>query len=236
MTNDGVSARSNERSILRQLKVLVAILVLSNIALGVFGFYFLRTVDRKYSSLIDQAVPALNDLQTLTAMSMEAMRSTNPTLFGDSPQSRAEMTQRARVALERDRHLRSQALQREWLSRDAEERLNFQNAGNAFSRTATEVIGLFELGQSAEASRQREQSLRPAFDRYVAATTKLADELEVHSLRASSSLTIRTGSISNMMLGLASWPLMILGALLLIAVLFVMVILLNDFFRHKEAM
>jgi hypothetical protein len=39
-----------------------------------------------------------------------------------------------------------------------------------------------------------------------------------------------------MMLGLASWPLMILGALLLIAVLFVMVILLNDFFRHKEAM
>jgi hypothetical protein len=233
MSNRVFSGPRDERSILRQLKILVAILVLSNVALGVFGFYFLRTVDRKYSSLIAQAVPTLNDLQTVTAMSVEAMRSTNPALFGDSPQSRAEMVQRARVALERDRGLRSQALQREWLSRDAEERLNFQNAGDAFSRTAAEVIDLFESGQSAEASRQREQSLRPAFHRYVAATTKVADELKAKSVETSGTLTARTVNISNMMLGLASWPVMLLCVFLLGMAIFVIVVLLRLFLSEE---
>jgi hypothetical protein len=54
---------SHENSMLRQLKVLVILLLLSNIALGAFGFYFLRRIDQRYSSLIVQAVPAMNQRQ-----------------------------------------------------------------------------------------------------------------------------------------------------------------------------
>jgi hypothetical protein len=236
MSNRGLSAFGDQTLTLRRLKVLVVVLILSNIALGIYGFYFLRAIDRKYSDLIDRAVPTLNDMQTLTMFIGDAMRSTNPTLFGDNPQSRAEMSQRARTALERERDLRNSILKREWLSRDAEERLNFQNAGDTFSQTAAEVISLFESGESAEASRQREQSLRPAFNRYVTATTKAADVLEAESLRTSDILTASTVSTSKIMLGLASWPLMALGAVLLVTAVFIILVLLNVFFRHKEAM
>jgi len=174
-------------------------------------------------------------MQTLTMFSGDAMHSTNPTLFGNDPQSRAEMSQRARTALERDRELRNSILKREWLSRDTEEWLNFQNTGEAFSRGAAEVIGLLESGESAEATRQREQSLRPAFHRYVMSIDKAADVLEAESLRTSDMLTASTVSISKMMLGLASWPLIALGGFLLMTALFIIVVLLNVFFRRKEA-
>jgi chemoreceptor-like protein with four helix bundle sensory module len=235
MPNHVLGRPGDEGSILRQLKVLVILLLLSNIALGVFGFYFLRALDRKYSSLIGQALPTLNDLQTLTAGSMEAMRSTNPTLFGQSSPSRTEMSERARVALKKDRDLRRSVLNRQWLAVNADQKLNFQEAGETFSQTATEVISLLGSGENAEASRRREQSLRPAFDHYVAATTKAADMLEVESLRTSDKLTVRTSNISNMMLGLAGWPVMILCVLMLITAVFVIAILVKVFFSKQEA-
>src|ERR1700730_5384418 len=118
MSNRVFSEPEHEKSLLRQLKIVIALLVLSNIALGGFSFYFLRAIDRKYSDLIDRAVPTLNDMQTLTAFIGDAMGSTNPVLFGETPQSRTKAAQHARVALESDRALRESILKREWLTRD----------------------------------------------------------------------------------------------------------------------
>jgi hypothetical protein len=200
-----------------------------------FGFYFLRTVDRKYSNLIDSAVPTLNDLQTLTALSMAAMRSTNPTLFDESPRHRAELLEQARAAFQREVDLRNKILKRDWLSVDTPERRNFKDAGEGFTQAATPVINLLESSSGAQAGRQREQLLRPAFDRYVAATTKAADVLEERSLRTSGALTAGTVSISKMMLGLASWPVMLLGVFLAIIALFLIGILLKVTFSPNES-
>jgi Four helix bundle sensory module for signal transduction len=218
-----------EKSIVRQLKVLVVVLILSNVVLGVCGFYFLRAIDQKYSKLVGQAVPTMNDLQTLTAFSMEAMRATAPILFAESPQNRRAVAQRARVALGRDRDLRNLILKRDELSTDTRERVELQNAGEGFTKSATELIGLFESGRTAEAVQLREQSLRPVFDRYVAATTNIADLLEAQSLRTSDTLTANTGNVSKFILGVASWPVMIFGAFLLITVIFIIAVLLNVF-------
>ena len=229
------SEPEHEKSMLRQLKIIIVVLVLSNIALGGFGFYFLRAIDRKYSDLIDRAIPTLNDMQTLTAVSMKAMRTTDPTLFGESSQSRPGRIQAARVALERDRDLRTSILKREWLSRDTEERVDFQSAGEVFSRAAAEVIDLLESGRTADASKQREESLRPAFERYLETTTKAADVLEAESLKTSDLFTERTVSMSRIMLGLASWPVMILGIFLLITAVFIIAVLLKVFIFRDES-
>jgi Four helix bundle sensory module for signal transduction len=234
MPNRVFLAPDSEMPVVRQLKLLVGILVISNIALGIYGFYFLRAIDRKYSTLIEQAVPTMNDLQELTAVTMRAMRTTNPILFGDSPQVRSEMSKRARSALQRDRDLRGQLLGRQWLPQEADERLGLERTGDAFSKAADEVVDLLESGAVGEASQRRENSLRPAFDLYIAAVTKLADDLQDQSLRASDVLSVKTGSISNMMLGLASWPLIIFGVLLLVTAIFATVVLLNVFFRRNE--
>src|SRR6266851_3272340 len=128
------SEPEHEKSMLRQLKIIIVVLVLSNIALGGFGFYFLRAIDRKYSDLI-------------------------------------------------------------------------------------------ESGRTADASKQREESLRPAFERYLETTTKAADVLEAESLKTSDLFTERTVSMSRIMLGLASWPVMILGIFLLITAVFIIAVL-----------
>ena len=218
-------------STLRQLKVLVLALVLSNIALGGFGFYFLRAIDRKYSELIGRAVPTLNDMQTLTARSMEAMRGINPTLFTGSEQDHTEMAQRARIAVESDRSLRNTILKRSWLSKDAKERIDFQESGDHFTDNVAGLIPLLESGKTAEANQQREQIVRPSFDRYIAATTKATDLLQVESLRTSDTLSAQTGSISDIILGVAGWPVFLLTAIVLAAVVMILVVrifLFND--------
>jgi hypothetical protein len=226
MASKGSTDPERQLSILRKLKALVVVLIFSNLALGVFGFYYLRTVDHKYSDLINRAVPTLNDMQTLTASIMEAMRNINPSLHSNPPQ--AESTERARAALARARDLRTQILQREWLN-DARERKILEQTGDAFDEKAKAVIDLLAAGKLDEATKLREQTVRPAFERYVAATTSAADAYQTQSLKTSSGLTERTLSVSKMMLGFASWPIVILSVVFLVtAALAAIVLFLFD--------
>ena len=222
----------DQTATLRQLKVLVVILVLSNIGLGVFSFYLLRDMDRRYSKLIGQSVQVQNDLQELTVDSVDAMRDTNSTLFEVPVEQRKVVAARARSALEREKNLRERLLSDDWLPAAGEERMDFQKAGAAFSHVATDVIAALADDKLAEANRVREQSLRPAFEHYLAATTKVSDKLREESLRHSDELTAKTGSVSKIMLGLASWPVVILGALLLLTAVFVVVLMI--LFRGRE--
>src|ERR1700747_2050028 len=95
--NPSQTSSRTTASALRQLKLLVVLLILSNVAIGAFGFYSLRAIDRKYSTLIDQTVPALDELTRLTNSSVETMRSTNPTVYTESPDNRGEAVSRARA-------------------------------------------------------------------------------------------------------------------------------------------
>ena len=235
MPDHALIGPDNPNPVLRQLKFLVVILIVSNIALGLFGVYVLHEMDQKYSDLIGQAVPSMNDLQTLTALETDAMRNTNPALFAEPPQGRAEMLKRAHLALERDRDLRKRILKRQALSLRGTERPDFEESGKEFSQKATEIFKLLESGDDAAAGKAREQSLRPAFDRYIAATTKIADVLEEESLRTSRNLTARTGSMSHMMLGLAGWPVMMMGLFFLLAGLFVIGVLVKVVVFRGEA-
>jgi hypothetical protein len=113
--------------------------------------------------------------------------------------------------------------------------VDFQNAGEGFSRAAAEVIGLLESGKSVEANKRREESLRPAFERYIAVTKKAADLLGARSLRTSDEYTERTVSISKVMLGLGTWPVVILGIFLMITGVFIIAVLLKVFIFPDEA-
>jgi hypothetical protein len=226
----------SQNAALRQLKILVVILIVSNIVLGLFGVYVLRSVDRKYSALIHETVTPLNELQTLTAWSVDAMRSTNPNLFQTSTNMSSQSVQQAQTMIERDRDLRTRALQREWLGLKPSERTALHETGDAFTRESLEVLHILETGRTAEATQRRDTSLRPAFDRYVASVTRTADALEASSLRTNGELTERTGSMSHMLLGMASWPFMIVGLFFLAVILFVIGVLVRvTVFRHSEA-
>ena len=159
-----VSSSPHEQSAtVRQLKLLVIVLVLSNVGLGVFSFYLLRTLDRRYTELFDHSVPVLNDLQTLTARAMQAMRATNPELFAAAERTAA--VQRANVSLAEDRDLRARILRTEWGGAEPR-KAELRAAGEVFALLAAEVNGHHAAGRSAEAARLREADLRAAFDRF----------------------------------------------------------------------
>lgn len=225
------SSLHDQSATVRQLKLLVIVLVLSNIGLGLFAFFLLRTIDRQYSDLIGRSVPVLNGLQTLTATSMQAMRATNPLLFEGAGGQRPQRVQEAAVAFAADRDARKALLTSEWAAAEAE-RAQLQGAGEGFTQLGSELLAHLAAGRMAEAARLREVRLRPAFDRYVAIASKAADVLEAESRRLNDTVSAKTGSMSTVVLGVASWPLVVLVALLLLTALFVVVLMV--LFRGRE--
>ena len=226
------SSLSDQASSLRSLKRLVVLLVVSNLALGVFSVYLLRTIDQRYSALIDRSVPVLNDLQTLTAQSANAMHRTGPALLNAPAENRADLLRDARTALDQDRGFRNRLVKGDWLSSRPDGKLEFQKAGDDFTRAASEVLRQVAGGQTEEASRLRETALRPAFDRYLAVTTRVADLLQAESQQTNLDYTAKTNSLSHLVLGLAGWPLLVFVALLLLVV--VLVIAMMVAFRGKD--
>jgi hypothetical protein len=215
---------ARHRSPVRQLKMLVVILILSNVALGSFGFYFLRALDRKYSSLITQTVPVMGELERVAASGVQVMRGTNPAVYQRSSQDQAQMISRAREDLARDSELSNQLVENDSLSFDSADRINFRDAAETFHNQAAQVIDLLVAGKMYEASQLRDQSLRSAFERYLAAAGKSAEVLKTQSLKASNTLSAQTGSVSEIILGVAGWPLFALGALLFAVIVIILLI------------
>jgi hypothetical protein len=221
-------------SLLRQLKLLVVVLILSNIALGVFGFLFLRSIDEKYSALIDQSVPTLHALQNLTVKASEAMRGTNPNLLADGKSSPAEIAQASRAAIEQDTEARERIVSLNWQG-PHQEIGDVHDSGEKFDRAAADVVRVLESNDPAEVTRMRESTLRPLYNDYVAATTKAAELLKKDSLTTSNTLSLRSGNFSKVMLGIASWPIVILGAFLAFTALFVITVLVRVTLFKEEA-
>ncbi len=223
---------SDQNSTVRQLKLFVLILVLSNIGLGAFSFYLLRAMDRSYSELFERSVPVLSDLQTLTAQSISAMRATNTSALANGQAVPPAMVEQGRGGFATDRKLREKLLKAEWLAGSEKERAEFSAAGEVFTRTGDEVVAALAAGRLADATKVRDERLRGAFERYVSATTKLSDVVETTSGRASDAVSARTGNLSTVVLGIASWPVVLLAGLLLLTAIFVLVLMV--LFRGRE--
>jgi hypothetical protein len=225
----------NTVSLLRQLKILVVLLLLSNIGLGAFGFFFLRSIDQKYSALIDQSVPTLNALHNLTVNASKAMRSTNPILLTNGKDSAADVANGARAAIEQGAELRDRVLNINWIGAH-QELVNLRHNGEKFDQAAADVVALLQANNPGDATKLRESVLRPAFNNYVAATTQAGELLKQDSLTTSNTLSLRTNSLSKVMLGLASWPIMILGTFLAFTALFVLTVLIRvTLFKREHA-
>jgi hypothetical protein len=232
MARSGVTSSNEHAATLRQLKLLVVVLVLSNIGLGIFSFYILRRMDRQYSELISRSVPMLSDLQTLTTRAMAAMRATNPGRAPLTGERGGALATQGRLAVMQDQELRRKVLALESPTVTDRDRAELQTAGDEFSRRALDVIAQWSTGNMAEAVKARDDTLRPVFDRYIAATTRAADRLEAASLEANTAMSESTGSMSTVVLGLASWPIVLLVCILLLTAIFVLVLMV--LFRGRE--
>ena len=232
MSKSAFPGSPDHAATLRRMNLLVVLLVVSNIATGVFSVYLLRSVDQRYSELVSQSVPALNDLRELMSDTVMAMRSTNPRSFTGPNANGPEALQTARSRLATVQKFRKETLQDAGFAADPADRTAIQAMGEAFEQVAADLSRLYAAGNLAEAVRLREEKLLPAFDRYIAAMGKVADTVEARSLTTSKDYTTKTHSLSTIVLGVAGWPLIVMMGLLLLTVCFVVVLMFV--FRGKE--
>lgn len=233
MTKSGAAAAYEQSATARQLKVLVVVLVLSNLGLGLFSVYLLRSIERSYTGVIDRSVPVLADLNDITAAVAGAHRLSGPTALLNQPASaRPAALEKARSARLRQRQLFEALVERGQLDAASPAVAALRRAHDGFGSRMDELLVLVERGDVAGAGRVRDASLLPAFDDYLSALGRVADEVEGVSQRQSSEATERTERMSRVVLGLAGWPVLVLIALLIVTAVFVLVLMV--LFRGRE--
>jgi hypothetical protein len=222
----------DQSATLRQLKMLVVLLVISNVGLGVFAFYLLRSTDARYSEVLSRSIPALSDLRGVSFRLTDLMRSTSLPLLTSTEEQRPQAIHRAQAAIATDRELREKLLLETWLVGLGGNRYAIQHAGDKVDAIATRVIEIVQTGNIGEATKFRDQTLRPAFDEYLESIGKAADTVEDASLKANDDISARITSMSAVVLGIAGWPVIVLVALLVLTAVFVVVLMV--LFRARE--
>src|SRR5882724_11577728 len=132
---------------LRNLKLLVVLLGVSNILIGAFSVYLLRGIDERYSDLINRTVPVLNDLRELMTNSLATMRATNPALLNGPETSRAASIAAMRTALATEQKFRTDFLAGTAFDNATAHRAGLQTLGAAFDLRVTNVIELYAAGK-----------------------------------------------------------------------------------------
>jgi hypothetical protein len=232
MSKSAFPGSPDHAATLRRMNFLVVLLVVSNIATGIFSVFLLRKVDARYTELIGQSVPALNDLRELMTDTVTAMRSTNPRFFVGAGAVPAEALQVTRQRLATEQRFRSELLKQHRFDEAPQDRAAIEAMGAEFARVAAELTRFYAAGSFNEAVRLRDEKLMPLFDQYVAAIGKAADVIESQSLSANKDYTAKTRSLTAIVLGVAGWPLIAMLVLLLLTVCFVVVLMFV--FRGKE--
>jgi hypothetical protein len=222
----------DQSATLRQLKLLVVLLVISNVGLGLFAFYLLRSTDARYTEILSRSIPALSDLRGVSFRLTDLMRSTSLPLLTSTEEQRPQAIRRAQAAIAADRELREKLLLEIWLIGSADNRSAIQRAGDKVDTIAIRVIEIVQAGNIAEATKFRDQTLRPAFDEYLESIGKAADAVEDASLKANDDISARISSMSAVVLGIAGWPVIVLIALLVLTAVFVVVLMV--LFRARE--
>ena len=227
------ASHSNDHaSSLRNLKLLVVVLAVSNILIGAFSVYLLRGVDERYSALVGQSVPALNDLRELMTDTVTAMRATNPRNFVGPSAKPAKSIQDAQQLVATEHKFRAATLLDSATTTNAEDRAAIKKFGDEFERISTEISKIYATGAADEAVRLREEKLLPVFDQLVAAIGRAADRIEADSLSVSKDYSTKTNNLSAIVLSVASWPVLVLVLLLLVTAIFVIVMMIA--FRGKD--
>jgi hypothetical protein len=221
-----------QASTLRNLKVLVVLLVFSNIFVGVLSVYLLRAVDQRYSELVGQAVPALNDLRQLMSDTVTVMRSTNPNNLSGANGDAVAALLGSRQRLAQMKKSREEAIQDPYFAEKHEAAMAISQTGLEFDGICAEYLDIYTSGRRAEAVRLRDEKLLSTFDRHIATIGAAADAIEFTSLATSKDYSGRTNSLSTIVLGVASWPVILLFGLLLLTAVFVIAMMIA--FRGKD--
>lgn len=202
--------------------------------IGTVSVLLLRSLDRKYTDLINRTVPALSNLQVSSFDALATFRSIGPSvLLNAPPEKRPELLLASEKILARQKKNFAELLSSPPFAPTATLRARIEPSATKFVQGMEAFIRLYREGRIAEATAFREATLRADFDSYITAITVTVDAVEADGMKDSDSMTETMTWFSKIMIALAGWPLLVIGTLILLTGLFFGMLMIA--FRSKEA-
>ena len=208
----------------KRLKLLIGILVVSNLVLGVLSFRFLVTLDADYNELIDRSLPTINHLRGMTSESSVAHRSLTFALSAQQPERQAGYLKTAEQALAKEeRHIRdvTPVLDAEL---GAETVARLKKAHELYAARSSALMALLREGKPQEAG-DRVREMREALDAFMTTVANIADTFAQRSQDEGDLVSANVRKHGTIVLGLGGWPLVVAATLagLIVVVLGLMI-------------
>jgi hypothetical protein len=203
---------------------------LSNFALGAFSFYLIRRTDRDYSLLIDENVPALYQSRHVGQQAGIAYRSVIAALLTQDPATCSAQLARVQAALARGDELRAAVLKLDLLRSRPDLTAEYQQAAEDFNLAAKELLPRITPADTVDAERDRIQHLQDLYERVIAVNEKIATVAASDAQAGSDGYSAQSQVRSELMLGLASWPLLV--AALIVGLTLIIVVVMLVVFRQ----
>ncbi len=216
----------------KRLKLLIGILVVSNLVLGVMSFHFLKTLDADYNELIDRSLPTINHLRGMTSESSVAHRSLTFALNAPQPDLREGYLKKAEQGLAKEeKHVRdaTPVLGAE-LGTETVARLI--KAHDLYYTRSSALVALLREGKRQEAG-DRVREMRDALDAFMTTVADIADAFALRSQDEGDLVSANVHTRGTIMLGLGGWPLAI--AAVLTGLIAVVLVLMVNLARHLSA-
>jgi hypothetical protein len=207
--------------------ILLVALLVSNLGVGVGSLWFLRSMDRRYSSLFDRSVPVLNHLRTLTrelsTVQRLARRVADPQNEPEWNSLLLQLGDGSNAARAHGRLISGMEL-----LRNTPHPAAMQKSAREYDEKVDRFLELVRSQKGAEAIQFNIDVLRPAYDHYM----DVLDAVAAHVEREGTDLRARYAEdsrrFSGLMLAFAGWPLLaavgvVVGMALLVLGLFVAV-------------
>ena len=193
----------------RRLKLLVAVLVLSNCLLGIFSVFLLRKLDRDYSDLIDETLPLMSQVRLAGHANTDAYSALATGLVAKNPKLCAVAAQRAQLAL-RAGHAARSALTKSAILRQKPELLRELGAAAAdFEAVAGEIIPQVAADVHAASEPALFARLEAALQRCRAINRQLLDYVNARGQKISDDFSAEVRTRSVVVMGVAAWPLLL---------------------------
>lgn len=206
---------SVKRNLIRRLKLCVVLLIGLCLMLGGVCAYLLREMDRRYSELIDQSVPVLNELRLLSKQALSAQRGILATLVKDNEPGRDDAIKGIIAAILADRQTRASVLMQPILRDASKHAAILEQAGEDYDKEGLKVAELLAQGRDAEANKLRHEKARVKLNLYLNCIDAAANYVENTSQRTNDEYSLQVKNNSFLLLGLSGLPLALAAALIL---------------------
>lgn len=207
---------------------LVAILLVTNLAVGVLSLFFLRSVNQRYALLFERSIPVATSLRTLTrelgATQRLARRVADPAremAWKDLPPQLGDAATRARVhALD---------ISGADLIKETPHGAAIVGMCKEYDAKAGHFLELVSAGKIAEAHQYNLETLRPAFDNYLLTLDAAADYVEGQGTKLRDRYTQDTRFFGGLLLAFAGWPVIAAGVAVFVLAILIVTLLVTIF-------